>query len=133
MLREAGGSGASGVVLLGAGSLGDTRSIEVRGQGLEATGVNVYAGWLAGSSGQLHSLATFQVGKDGKLTTQLEVAEQTFAEIEAGTYDEIMITQGPLERLGPALEATTEGASTSAYTGNPVMRGRITGALVSGS
>lgn len=128
-LEEIQGSGASGIALLGAGSLGDTRLIQFRAQGLEPTGVNAYAGWLAGPSGRLRSLATFQVGKDGKLKAHLEVAEEAFAQIEAGTYDEVLVTQGPLERLGTALEATTEGASTSAYTGKPVMRGRITGPI----
>jgi hypothetical protein len=128
-LREVGHSGASGIATFSPGGLGDTRTIRIRAAGLQPTGSIVYGGWLIGPSGERLALATFQVGRDGKLSTQLETAATNIELVEAGTLDEVLVTSGSLDQISAALEKAIEPALTRTYMGAPVMRGAITGPL----
>ncbi|MFL5897251.1 MAG: hypothetical protein ACJ76D_02130 [Solirubrobacterales bacterium] len=128
-LREVGRSGANGVATFSAGALGDTRMIQIHATGLEPTGGIVYGGWLIGPSAERLALATFQVGRDGKLSTQLETSATNIESVEDGALDEVLVTKGTLDQISAALDKALEPASGNTYMGAPVMRGPITGPL----
>jgi len=128
-MREIGRSGASGIAIFSAGARGDTRTIRIRAAGLEPTGGIVYGGWLIGPSAERLALATFQVGRDGKLSTQLETSATNIEPVEDGTLDEVLVTKGSLGQISQALEKALVPAVAHTYMGVPVMRGPITGPL----
>ncbi len=112
-------------------------ALQVEASGLEPTtkGTDSYTIWLAQSPKKMLPLA-FPVevkggGKTaGEIAAQFEVPVEILAYLAQGTFDQIALTRTDNKRFEASVSAATKKKQAPAYTGEPVLRGAITGPIV---
>jgi hypothetical protein len=128
-LNPVDGSEASGLAVFG--RVKNKLALQVFAQGLEATGKNeAYTIWLAASETKMLPLASTEVGKDGKISAQVEVPTEVLAYLANETFDQIAITQTDNSQLEASLAQATKAKKAPVYTGTAVLRGAVTGPIV---
>ena len=79
-------------------------------------------------------LASTAVKGSGKgaeeIAAQFEVPVEILAYLAKGTFDQIAITRTRTKPFEAAIEVATKNKTTPKYTGEPVLRGTITGPIV---
>ena len=128
------GSEAEGLATFG--RLKNKLALQIEAKGLEPTveGTDAYTIWLAQSPQKMLPLASTAVKGSGKgaeeIAAQFEVPVEILAYLAKGTFDQIAITRTRTKPFNAAIEFATKHKTTPKYTGEPVLRGTITGPIV---
>ena len=129
VLNPVDGSEASGVAVFG--RVKNKLALQVYAEGLEETSGNEgYTIWLAASQTKMLPLASTPVGKDGKISAQVEVPVEILAYLANETFGQLAITKTDESQLKASLAAATKEKQAPAYTGTEVLRGSVTGPIV---
>lgn len=129
VLSPVDGSQASGLAVFG--RVKKKLALQVFAQGLEETAKGeAYTIWLAASETKMLPLASTPVGKDGKISAQVEVPVEILAYLANETFDQITITKTDNSQLEAALAQATKEKKAPAYTGTAVLRGAVTGPII---
>lgn len=129
VLNPVDGSEASGVAVFG--RVKNKLALQVFAEGLDETsGGERYTIWLAASQTKMLPLASTPVGKDGKISAQVEVPVEILAYLANETFGQIAITRTDESRLEASLAQATKKKQAPAYTGTEVLRGSVTGPIV---
>ena len=123
------GSDASGQAIFG--RFKKKVLLQVTGEGLEpSSSGESYAVWLSHSGQAMVPVGTVKVKEDGKLAARFEVPPTVLVLVARGAFDEIQVTRTSDSALNAAIARARKTEKESAYTGAPVLSGKITGPLV---
>lgn len=123
------GSDASGQAIFG--RFKKKVLLQVTGEGLEPSGSGEsYAVWLSHSGQAMVPVGAVKVKDDGKLAARFEVPPTVLVLVARGAFDEIQVTRTSDSALNAAIAKARKTEKESAYTGTPVLSGKITGPLV---
>jgi hypothetical protein len=123
------GSDASGQAIFG--RFKKKVLLQVTGEGLEPSGDGEsYAVWLSHSGQAMVPVGTVKVKDSGKLAARFEVPPTVLVLVARGAFDEIEVTRTSDSRLSAAIAEARKTEKESAYTGTPVLSGKITGPLI---
>jgi len=128
--------GSEAVGLATFGRLKNKLALQIEAKGLEPTteGTDAYTIWLAQSPQRMLPLASTAVKGSGKgagqIAAQFEVPVEILAYLAKGTFDQIAVTRTRTKPFEAAIEAATKNKTTPKYTGEPVLRGTITGPII---
>jgi Anti-sigma-K factor rskA len=123
------GSDASGQAIFG--RFKKKVLLQVTGEGLEpSSGSESYAVWLSHSGQAMVPVGTVKVKDSGKLAARFEVPPTVLVLVARGAFDEIQVTRTSDSQLSAAIAEARKTEKESAYTGTPVLSGKITGPLV---
>jgi hypothetical protein len=128
--------GSEAVGLATFGRLKNKLALQIEAKGLEPTveGTNAYTIWLAQSPQKMLPLASTAVKGSGKgaeqIAAQFEVPVEILAYLAKGTFDEIAVTRTRTKPFEASIEVATKNKTTPKYTGEPVLRGTITGPII---
>lgn len=129
VLSPVDGSEASGVAVFG--RVKKKLALQVFAQGLRETEAGEgYTVWLAASETKMLPLASSGVGKNGKISAQVEVPVEVLAYLANETFDQIAITKTDESQLKASLAQATKQKQAPVYTGTAVLRGAVTGPIV---
>jgi len=129
VLNPVDGSEAKGLAIFG--RVKKKLALQVFAQGLQQTEAGGgYTVWLAASEKKMLPLASTAVGKDGKISAQVEVPVEVLAYLANETFDQIAITKTDESQLKASLAQATKEKQAPLYTGTPVLRGAVTGPIV---
>lgn len=129
VLNPVDGSEASGVAVFG--RVKNKLALQVYAEGLEETsGSEGYTIWLAASPQKMLPLASTPVGKEGKISAQVEVPVEILAYLANETFGQIAITKTDESQLKASLAKATKEKQAPLYTGTEVLRGSVTGPIV---
>jgi hypothetical protein len=105
--------------------------LQVTGEGLEPSNSGEsYAVWLSHSGQAMVPVGTVKVEESGKLAARFEVPPTVLVLVARGVFDEVEVTRTSDSQLSAAIAQARKTKKESAYTGTPVMSGKITGPLV---
>ena len=105
--------------------------LQVTGEGLEpSSDGESYAVWLSHSGQAMVPVGTVKVKDSGKLAARFEVPPTVLVLVARGAFDEIQVTRTSDSALSAAIAKARKTEKESAYTGTPVLSGKITGPLV---
>jgi hypothetical protein len=105
--------------------------LQVTGEGLEpSSGDESYAVWLSHSGQAMVPVGTVKVKDSGQLAARFEVPPTVLVLVARGAFDEIQVTRTSDSALSAAIARARKTEKESAYTGTPVLSGKITGPLV---
>ncbi|HXF30597.1 MAG TPA: hypothetical protein VN522_03670 [Solirubrobacterales bacterium] len=128
--------GSEAVGLATFGRLKNKLALQIEAEGLEPTveGTDAYTIWLAQSPQRMLPLASTAVKGSGKgaeeIAAQFEVPVEILAYLAKGTFDQIAITRTRTRPFEAAIKVATKNKTTPKYTGEPVLRGTITGPII---
>jgi outer membrane biosynthesis protein TonB len=123
------GSDASGQAIFG--RFKKKVLLQVTGEGLETSSSGEsYAVWLSHSGQAMVPVGTVKVKDGGKLAARFEVPPTVLVLVARGAFDEIQVTRTSDSALNAAIAKARKTEKESAYTGTPVLSGKITGPLV---
>jgi outer membrane biosynthesis protein TonB len=123
------GSDASGQAIFG--RFKEKVLLQVTGEGLEpSSDAESYAVWLSHSGQAMVPVGTVKVKGSGKLAARFEVPPTVLVLVARGAFDEIEVTRTADSALSAAIAKARKTEKESAYTGTPVLSGKITGPLV---
>jgi hypothetical protein len=123
------GSDASGQAIFG--RFKKKVLLQVTGEGLEPSNDGEsYAVWLSHSGQAMVPVGTVKVKDDGKLAARFEVPPTVLVLVARAAFDEIQVTRTSDSALNAAIAKARKTEKESAYTGTPVLSGKITGPLV---
>jgi len=123
------GSDASGQAIFG--RFKKKVLLQVTGEGLEpSAGGESYAVWLSHSGKAMVPVGTAKVEDSGQLAARFEVPAAVLVLVARAAFDEIEVTRTDDAQLNAAIAKARKTESESAYTGTPVLSGKITGPLV---
>jgi len=129
VLRPVGDSEARGRALFG--RLKNDLALQVVANGLEPTERGqVYAIWASQSPQRMLPLAFTPVGANGRMAVQFKVPLEVLAFLAQEVFTDIAITRVERRRLERELDRATKAKRAPRYTGEEVLRGRITGPIV---
>jgi len=105
--------------------------LQVTGEGLEPSNDGEsYAVWLSHSGQAMVPVGTVKVKDSGQLAARFEVPPTVLVLVARGAFDEIEVTRTSDAQLSAAIAKARKTEKESAYTGTPVLSGKITGPLV---
>jgi outer membrane biosynthesis protein TonB len=123
------GSNASGQAIFG--RFKKKVLLQVTGEGLEpSSSGESYAVWLSHSGQAMVPVGTVKVKDSGQLAARFEVPPTVLVLVARGAFDEIQVTRTSDSQLSAAIAAARKTKKESAYTGTPVLSGKIAGPLV---
>lgn len=123
------GSDASGQAIFG--RFKKKVLLQVTGEGLEpSSDGESYAVWLSHSGQAMVPVGTVKVKDSGQLAARFEVPPTVLVLVARGAFDEIEVTRTSDSQLSAAIAEARKTKKESAYTGTPVLSGKITGPLV---
>jgi hypothetical protein len=123
------GSDASGQAIFG--RFKKKVLLQVTGEGLElSSDGESYAVWLSHSGQAMVPVGTVKVKDSGQLAARFEVPPTVLVLVARGAFDEIQVTRTSDSALSAAIAKARKTKKESAYTGTPVLSGKITGPLV---
>jgi outer membrane biosynthesis protein TonB len=123
------GSDASGQAIFG--RFKKKVLLQVTGEGLEpSSSGESYAVWLSHSGQAMVPVGTVKVKGSGQLAARFEVPPTVLVLVARGAFDEIQVTRTSDSALSAAIAKARKTKKESAYTGTPVLSGKITGPLV---
>lgn len=123
------GSDASGQAIFG--RFKKKVLLQVTGEGLEPSAQGEsYAVWLSHSGNAMVPVGTAKVEDSGELAARFEVPAAVVVLVARAAFDQIEVTRTTDSRLNAAIARARKTEAESAYTGTPVMSGKITGPLV---
>lgn len=129
VLNPVDGSEASGVAVFG--RVKNKLALQVYAEGLEETSGNEgYTIWLAASESKMLPLASSPVGKNGKISAQVEVPVELLAYLANETFGQLAVTKTDESQLRASLAKATKEKKAPVYTGTEVLRGTVTGPIV---
>jgi hypothetical protein len=89
-----------------------------------------YTIWLAASEDKMLPLASTEVGKNGRISAQVEVPVEILAYLANETFGQIAVTATDESQLKASLAQATKEKKAPLYTGTEVLRGSVTGPIV---
>lgn len=105
--------------------------LQVTGEGLDpSSSGESYAVWLSHSGQAMVPVGTVKVKDSGQLAARFEVPPTVLVLVARGAFDEIQVTRTSDSQLSAAIAQARKTKKESAYTGTPVLSGKITGPLV---
>jgi outer membrane biosynthesis protein TonB len=105
--------------------------LQVTGEGLEpSSDGESYAVWLSHSGQAMVPVGTVKVKDSGQLAARFEVTPAVLVLVARGAFDQIQVTRTSDRALSAAIAKARKTKKESAYTGTPVLSGKITGPLV---
>lgn len=123
------GSDASGQAIFG--RFKKKVLLQVTGESLEpSSDGESYAVWLSHSGQAMVPVGTVKVKDAGKLAARFEVPPTVLVLVARGAFDEVQVTRTSDRTLSAAIARARKTEKESAYTGTPVLSGKITGPLV---
>jgi outer membrane biosynthesis protein TonB len=123
------GSDASGQAIFG--RFKKKVLLQVTGDGLEPSAQGEsYAVWLSHSGKAMVPVGTAKVEDSGELAARFEVPAAVLVLVARAAFDEIEVTRTADSQLNAAIARARKTEGESAYTGTPVMSGKIIGPLV---
>jgi hypothetical protein len=123
------GSDASGQAIFG--RFKKKVLLQVTGEGLEPSSEGEsYAVWLSHAGQAMVPVGTVKVKDSGQLAARFEVPPTVLVLVARGAFDEIEVTRTSDSALSAAISKARKTKKESAYTGTPVLSGKITGPLV---
>ena len=128
ILKPVGGGNASGRALFA--KVKKQVVVVVRARGLEPAPKGLgYTISLSKSPNERLPLIATQVNKAGEITGTIPIAPQTLGFLASG-FDEMEISLVSAAELSAALKVARQSKKVPDYTGTPVLRGPVTGAIV---
>lgn len=113
------------------GRVGKSVALEVAAKGLEPSEPGQsYAIWLSHSGTAMVPMGTTKVPSSGDLGARLEVTPAVLVLVARKAFDQVDITRVDNGQLRTAVAAARKSKEESAYTGTPVLSGRISGPLI---
>jgi len=129
VLRPLGGSEAQGVALFG--RVRNVPVLEVRAEGLEpSTAADSYSFWLYRNERVALRVGAVKVTESGRIVAQIPVPAQALGFVANGTFDSIVVSNTRTAEFGAEVERAREQRRLPRFTGEPVLRGEITGPAV---
>ncbi len=129
MLSADDGSDASGQAIFG--RFKKKVLLQVTGEELEPSNSGEsYAVWLSHAGQAMVPVGTAKVKDGGKLAARFEVPAAVLVLVARGAFDEIQVTRTSDSQLSAAIAKARKTEKESAYTGTPILSGKITGPLV---
>jgi hypothetical protein len=130
ILSPVGGGDANGVAVFG--RLKKEVLLQVTGEGLDPSQAGQsYAVWLAHSGTAMVPVGTAKVPASGDLAARFKVPAAVLVLVARRAFDEIDVTLTSDATLSAAIAKARREKKESAYTGTDVLRGKITGPLLS--
>jgi hypothetical protein len=106
--------------------------LEVAAKGLEPSEPGQsYAVWLSHAGKAMVPMGTAKVLESGELGARLEVPPAVLVLVAKQAFTQVDVTRVVDSRLKAAVATARKQKAESAYTGTPVLRGRIAGPLIS--
>jgi hypothetical protein len=129
-LEPVDGGDAKGEAIFG--RVKNSLALQVLAEGLEPTDKGEsYTIWLAASPQRMLPLAsTDEVRDDGRIGAQVEVPTEVLAYLANETFRQIAITRTDDSQLKASLARATKEKQAPVYTGDEVLRGKVTGPIV---
>jgi hypothetical protein len=126
VLKPVAGQSGSGTAVFG--NFEETLVLAVEAKGLEPTAAGTqYAIAIAASPNKVLPIATTAVGAKGTIEASVKLPAELLLFLANETYSEIVITRANTTRLKAEIKKESK---EPAYTGVPVLSGKITGSLV---
>ncbi len=123
------GSDAKGIAVFG--RIKNSLALEIEATGLAATGQGEsYTVWLYESPQKMLPLASTTIDASGKLAARVEVPTEVLGYLANETFDQIDISLTSNATLKASLAKATAEKKAPVYTGEDVLRGRITGPII---
>jgi hypothetical protein len=123
------GGDASGRALFGRFRQNILLQVEAEGLGPSPQGSS-YAVWLSRGSKPVVPIGTGKVDPSGELVGRFPLPEAVLVLIARNALDAVDVTLASDSRLSAAVAQSRRSGKMPTYTGTPVMRGEIAGALV---
>ncbi|HTT94121.1 MAG TPA: hypothetical protein VMF55_05575 [Solirubrobacterales bacterium] len=133
ILKPVDGGTASGKATFGVGKLKGKRQLilEIKAEGLSPTAKGEsYAVSFAKSSSQVMPMAATRVKADGKIEAATYLPNQIAEYLAAEVFTQVYISRADTKRLTAAMTSSSKSGKSPSYTGEPVLRGTITGPIV---
>lgn len=127
-LTAIGGGGASGRALFGRAGKNVILLAQAKGLAASPSGKS-YAISLSRSPGERVPIAAAKVGASGRINGQFQVSP-TVVGLLAGGFDEMEVSLVSNAELRTALTKANKAGQAPAYSGDDVLRGRVTGPFV---
>jgi hypothetical protein len=131
VLRPVDGSDASGRALFGRSRKQVALVLAAKGLSPTPAGSS-YAVSLINAGGERIPIAATRVGSNGAIATQIEVPITVLGALASG-YDELEVSLVVNDELEAALEKARGEESAPDFGGEPVLRGEVTGPVVTGA
>jgi len=128
ILNPVDGSEARGLAVFG--RVKNSLALQVGVEGLPPSSNCGYTIWIAANPKKMLPLASTKVGKDGRISAQVEVPVEVLAYLANETFGQIAITQTDESQLKASLAQATKKKEAPLYTGTEVMRGTVQGPIV---
>ena len=128
VLNPVDGSEARGLAVFG--RVKNSLALQVGAEGLAPSSNCGYTIWIAANPKKMLPLASTKVGKDGRISAQVEVPVEVLAYLANETFGQIAITQTDESQLKASLAQATKKKEAPLYTGTEVMRGTVQGPIV---
>jgi hypothetical protein len=128
VLNPVDGSEARGLAVFG--RVKNHLALQVGVEGLAPSSNCGYTIWIAANPKKMLPLASTKVGKDGRISAQVEVPVEVLAYLANETFGQIAITQTDESQLKASLAQATKKKEAPLYTGTEVMRGTVQGPIV---
>ena len=126
VLKAVAGQSGSGTAIFG--NFEESLVLAVKATGLEPTSAGTqYAIAIAASPTRILPIATTAVGAKGQIEASVKLPAELLLFLANETYSEIVITRANTARLKAEIKKESK---EPAYTGVPVLRGKITGSLI---
>lgn len=128
VLNPVDGSEAQGLAVFG--RVKNSLALQVGAEGLAPSSNCGYTIWIAANPKKMLPLASTKVGKDGRISAQVEVPVEVLAYLANETFGQIAITQTDESQLKASLAQATKKKEAPLYTGTEVLRGTVQGPIV---
>lgn len=128
VLNPVDGSEARGLAVFG--RVKKSLALQVAAEGLAPSSDCGYTIWIAASPKKMLPLASTEVGKDGRISAQVEVPVEILAYLANETFGQIAITRTDESQLKASLAQATKKKEAPLYTGTEILRGAVKGPIV---
>ena len=129
VLSPVGGGEAQGVAIFG--RIRNVPALEVRAVGLEpSSGEDDYSVWLYRSERVALRIGAVKVGESGRILSQIPVPAEALGFVANGTFDTIVVSNTNTAEFRREVDQAREQKRLPRFTGEPVLRGEITGPAV---
>jgi hypothetical protein len=128
VLNPVDGSEAGGLAVFG--RVKNSLALQIAVEGLPPSDDCGYTIWVAASPQKMLPLASTEVGKDGKISAQVEVPVEILGYLANETFGQIAITRTDESQLKASLAKATKEKKAPLYTGDEVLRGAVRGPIV---
>ncbi len=123
------GGDASGEATFG--RVEESLGLGIKAQGLEpAPRGSIYMVWLAQNPNKMLPLTAVLANKNGRINASYAVPTEAVVYLASGEFEDLVITLSRNRDLRRSLERANKDKDFPAYTGEPVLEGKVVGPII---